>query len=255
MNHHIASSDFMFAMKPPVLSTASDEAESTDPSPSGRDTTNSSLPADSQSAAAAAAAATSNPMQRVPKIRALGKTLGGAFSKINVAKWIDELECDQELADHLDRINNDTADEQERQMIKRQAMEACLQTMKEHLLEFLAENPQATYEEWICNLHPDNINMQLEGLTNTPMIDHRFYVADSDHRLLWNEHLNDLEDTTNMNPVRHFVAARTFAKKPSIVEDANEAAGSSSGDENELIDLENNPKETKRDGVEDLLSL
>ena len=172
-----------------------------------------------------------------------------------------DLESDQDLADHLDRINADTADEQERQMIKRQAMEACLNTMREHLLEFLADHPQATYEEWICQLHPDNINTQLEGLTHTPMIDHRFYVADSDHRLLWNEHLNDLNDETNMTPVRHFVAARTFAKKPSNIVDFSEEASNSNPGEQNLIALDGTTPEakptsgeTQQNAVGDLLS-
>ena len=164
--------------------------------------------------------------KRGTKIKKLGKKIGGALQKINVVKWIEDLEHDQDLADQLNRINTDTVDEQERQAIRRQAMEACMAAMTDHLMEFIHAKPQGSYEEWICQLHPDNINGRLEGLTSTPIIDHRFYVADSDHRLLWNEHLND---TTNnhdgggvvenraMTPVRHYVAARTFGKEGTVV--------------------------------------
>jgi hypothetical protein len=142
------------------------------------------------------------------------RKLGGALNNtLNVAKWINDLEQSQELADQLDRVNGENIDDQERHDICRQAMEACLGNIRQHLLEFLDDHPQATYEEWICELHPDNINDKLEGLTNTPMIDHRFYVKDSDHRLLWNEHLN--------KELRHFVPARSSAAAASTGMDTN----------------------------------
>ena len=50
-----------------------------------------------------------------------------------------------------------------------------------HLESFLHDNPTASYEEWISSLHPDNAEYA-DG-----SIDHRFYVEDSDHRILWNE--------------------------------------------------------------------
>ena len=176
--------------------------------------------------------------KRGTKIKKFGKKIGGALQKINVVKWIEDLEHDQDLADQLDRINTDTADEQERQTIRRQALEACMNAMTDHLMEFIREKPQGSYEEWICQLHPDNINGRLEGLTSTPMIDHRFYVADSDHRLLWNEHLNDtfsvdgddgVGDNRNMTPVRHYVAARTFGNEGGV---ASSGTGGATGGDN-----------------------
>ena len=199
-NHKEVMSDFSFAMKPSEESEGGvGVLEVEGPSPSNNNTDDNNRSHNSP-----------NRRPRAVKIKKLGKKLGGALQKINVVKWIDDLEQDQNLADQLDRVNADTADEQERKDICRQAMEACMNAIGDHLQEFLSEHPQATYEEWICNLHPDNINNRMEGLTQTPMIDHRFYVANSDHRVLWNEHLNDLDDPHNLTPVRHFVAARSF---------------------------------------------
>jgi len=159
-------------------------------------------------------------------IKTIGKKLGGALQKVNVIKWIGDLEQDQHLADELDKVNFENTDEQERYEIRRQAMEACMNAMEEHLLEFLQQHPQGTYEEWICQLHPDNINERMIGLTQTPLIDHRFYVADSDHRRLWNEHLNDdkkktADNNTCLSSGRHFVPARTFQQADTTSSTAN----------------------------------
>jgi len=211
MNHQGVLSDFSFAVKPSSLSSTSDETEG-----------EAGASAEPGAAVAMEHLELDGTQQqqhdhdqqpgsgRKKPLKQIGKKIGGAFSKINIAKWIDDLEQDQQLADQLDRVNADNADEAERQEICRHAMELCLKEMRDHLLEFLSERPLASYEEWISELHPDNINGRSEGLTHTPLIDHRFYVADSDHRILWNEHLNDLDDPTNMTPVRRFVAARSF---------------------------------------------
>eukprot|EP00979_Chaetoceros_neogracilis_P004188 scaffold740_cov246-Chaetoceros_neogracile.AAC.6 len=50
------------------------------------------------------------------------------------------------------------------------------------------ENPDAKYEEWIRELHPDNAEY-----ADAEIIDHRFYAEDSDHRHIWNEHVEHLD--------------------------------------------------------------
>ena len=79
----------------------------------------------------------------------------------------------------MERINRER--EESEAMVEEAAI-LMLEINRQHLQEFLQTNPQATYEEWIQDLHPDNVYE--EG------IDHRFYVHDSDHRLLWNELLD-----------------------------------------------------------------
>ncbi|CAB9514097.1 expressed unknown protein [Seminavis robusta] len=247
MNNQGATADFGFAMKPPELSATSEETEASIQPPPGKPTTAPFEISQGKTMNQAwvdkmqQAATTKSPKRQI-KIKAIGKKLGGALravnNNLNVAKWIDDLEQDQDLADKLDRINDETADEATRKEIVRAATEACLQTMRTHLLEFLDERPQATYEEWICELHPENKNMKMDGLTQIPLIDHRFYVQDSDHRILWNEYLNDLSNPKNLTPVRHFVAARTMLKQPSnLSTTASSNSNTNSGNTAPLISL------------------
>jgi len=96
----------------------------------------------------------------------------------------DRLEKDNDkiLADRLEKLNSENAKEVERKSLCREAQDACLQTLKEHLQDFLHEHPQASYEQWILDVHPENESEHQK-------IDHRFYVEKSDHRELWNDHL------------------------------------------------------------------
>jgi hypothetical protein len=119
-----------------------------------------------------------------------------------MAKWIDDLEHDQEMADRMDRINADNRETQGHLDMKREAEEACFDAIRSHLHEFLEQRPRATYEEWIIDLHPENVFEQDGKL----VLDHRFYVDDSDHRHLWNQHLRDRE----RNITRRYVAAKSL---------------------------------------------
>mmetsp|Transcript_2278 Transcript_2278/g.3286 ORF Transcript_2278/g.3286 Transcript_2278/m.3286 type:complete len:176 (+) Transcript_2278:97-624(+) len=121
--------------------------------------------------------------------------LGSAINRINPAKWIDDLEKDQNLADELEEINYENSQEEERKAICREAQEACLQALREHLESFLDEYPQGLYEDWVKEVHPDNVHHK--------KIDHRFYVEASDHRKLWNYRLEDSNGTV----VRKYVPA------------------------------------------------
>ena len=111
------------------------------------------------------------------------QTVGNVLQKINIGKWIDDLEKDQELADELDRINQENKEEAARLEICRQAEAACFAAMEEHLHSFLAEHPDdgVSYEDWIRDLHPDNVDEE------TNEIDARFLVPDSDHYRLWKQ--------------------------------------------------------------------
>ena len=127
--------------------------------------------------------------ERVKKANNGVKQLGTRLQKFNLAKLISDMEKDQELADKLDRINRDIKDEKESLAMIREAEEACLKAITDHFIEFVATSPNTTYEEWIAELHPENTHegLLLDGMGKE--LDHRFYVEDSDHRLLWNAHL------------------------------------------------------------------
>ena len=97
---------------------------------------------------------------------------------------------DQDLAYHLEELNEHLQEEKERHDIMREAEDACLKTMVDHLQEFLILYPTtATYEQWIEDFHPENTS---EGQLLKEMskeIDLRFYVQESDHRIMWNKHV------------------------------------------------------------------
>jgi len=119
--------------------------------------------------------------------------VGTALQKINLAKLIDEMEQDQELADHLEVINKDTEEEAQRKDLVREAFAKCQAEIEQHLQDFLAQRPDGFYEDWIQDLHPDNVTEEktsTDGITNKH-IDMRFYLVDSDHRMLWNQTVDD----------------------------------------------------------------
>lgn len=137
----------------------------------------------SQSVAAGEKSATPS---RKARLKARLVQVGNTMQKLNLAKLIDDMEHDQELADQLEEINLDIHEEAERKDLVREAISACQAEIESHLEAFLEAHPDATYENWIQDLHPDNV---VEGklLPDFVEVDHRFYVEESDHRLLWNE--------------------------------------------------------------------
>jgi hypothetical protein len=133
------------------------------------------------------------------RVKAGLASIGTALQKINLSKLIDDMEHDQELADKLEVINTETDEEVERKRIVQEALAKCKAEIEDHLSTFLFFHPNASYEEWIEDLHPENIN---EGriLADLKDVDLRFYVEDSDHRLLWNSRVDAARQ----------VAARTY---------------------------------------------
>ena len=94
---------------------------------------------------------------------------------------IDALEKKQELADYMEEMNNENSEEQERKRLCREATAACLKEIHDHCIRYLKQHPDdASYEEWIKECHPENAELGY--------VDHRFYVRDSDHRIIWNSY-------------------------------------------------------------------
>jgi len=97
--------------------------------------------------------------------------------------------------------------ERERKESEAMAQEAATLMMeinRQHLQEFINNavvvgdgGPTATYEQWIAELHPENITAETAAAIH---IDHRFYLPDSDHRRLWNE-VAGQEDGRCLEPV------------------------------------------------------
>jgi hypothetical protein len=135
-------------------------------------------------------------------VKTVAGKVGQQLQKVNIAKWIDDLELDQEVADRMERINANNQEEQKHRDMKREATEACFDAIQSHLDDFLQTHPTASYEKWIEDLHPDNV-LEKGGET---VIDHRFYVDDSDHRHIWNRNLRDRE----RNITRRYVPASSI---------------------------------------------
>lgn len=108
---------------------------------------------------------------------------------------------DETASCRLEHFNREIVEEQERRLMVRDSEMACLVEMSVHLQQFLSQEPTGTYEEWIACLHPENVTLQPKKSTrlfgmgksandNVLVLDHRFYIQDSDHRRLWNEYLD-----------------------------------------------------------------
>mmetsp|Transcript_17228 Transcript_17228/g.32610 ORF Transcript_17228/g.32610 Transcript_17228/m.32610 type:complete len:165 (-) Transcript_17228:14-508(-) len=98
--------------------------------------------------------------------------------------------CNTENDQHsatIDFISKEIIGNQERNELVRKSQSECMKEITDHLFQYLHENPDATYEEWIASLHPDN------AAYTDGRIDHRFYVEESDHRLLWNECMSTMQ--------------------------------------------------------------
>ena len=143
---------------------------------------------------AASSQASSRRQRFAKKLQKVGQTV----QKFNVISLIGEMEKDQELADQLEDVNLDAAEEIMRKDMVRDAVARCQHEIETHLKSFLVSHPHAAYEDWIQDLHPENVQRGriLEDLW---IVDARFYVESSDHRKLWNDRV----------PEKH-VSARSY---------------------------------------------
>lgn len=57
-----------------------------------------------------------------------------------------------------------------------------------HLVAFLKRRPYASFEEWIQELHPENL--RTDPRTGEVKVDHRFYSKRGQHRQRWNCHVD-----------------------------------------------------------------
>lgn len=112
------------------------------------------------------------------------------LSVIRFRQHIAETRQEDILQSNFGRIDRERQDSE---LMVHQAAQLMLDLDRNHLEEFVIKNPSGTYEEWIGELHPDNFH---DGV-----LDHRFYVEDSDHRKLWNDSLS--------GSVREFVPTRS----------------------------------------------
>jgi hypothetical protein len=119
---------------------------------------------------------------------------------------MEEEEARKEIAQY-NRMQEERREMEDMMRLKREAETSCLNATTEHLLGFVRDNPDAKYQQWIEDLHPENAHdgTLLEGMGKT--IDHRFFVEESDHRRIWNDNLFTLLEP-DRSTGRDFVPAR-----------------------------------------------
>ena len=116
---------------------------------------------------------------------------------------------------HKHRLEMERLEEQRQRDIERREEQArqdeammlevnqmLLDVDSQHLQEFLSTDDNkntATYEDWIENLHPENV-VAKAGFGHNKTIDHRFYVHDSDHRGIWNSSLQEGDGRLYVHP-------------------------------------------------------
>jgi hypothetical protein len=117
----------------------------------------------------------------------IGRTILSVPSKIaDKRNGKNVTESKQQYADKVEFICKDILEDQESKQLVRESQSSCMKEVVRHLNTFLGEHIDATYEQWIAALHPDNAEY-MDG-----RIDHRFYVVDSDHRIYWNKVMTEL---------------------------------------------------------------
>ena len=146
--------------------------------------------------------------------------------RLNAMNLDTEDEETQKEIDLYNRRQEEKRDLEEMMKIKQEAEESCLNATRDHLMQFIVENPQGKYNEWIEQLHPENAHTGtlLEGFEKVSRlwswyllqldsshilfktIDHRFFVEQSDHRRMWNENLRTNLDASAEG--RAYVQAR-----------------------------------------------
>ena len=167
--------------------------------------------------------------ERREKVKQGFQKFGSKLQKLNLGRLIDQMEQDQGLADSLEQLNEQMQEEMERRDIQREAEQACMQTMVDHLNEFLQQKPDGTYEEWIQDLHPENVHdgKLLSDLDKE--VDLRFYVEESDHRLLWNERHQNMP--LRLIPARNRMWDDNHSNPPvDLLDSATATAGTATSD-------------------------
>jgi len=98
------------------------------------------------------------------------------------------------VSNQIDQRQDETVrreEDEELYRICREAAEACLRSIIEHLYDFVEDcfNTNAHYyEDWIKELHPENVD--------GGKVDHRFYIKESEHRIIWNDLMEKRQKTS-----------------------------------------------------------
>ncbi len=91
---------------------------------------------------------------------------------------MEKEETKMEIAQH-NRMMKDRREMEAMMKLKKESKESCLSATTKHLLAFVMDNPNAKFDQWIEDLHPENAHdgTLLEGMGKT--INYRFFVKES----------------------------------------------------------------------------
>ncbi|KAL3936976.1 MAG: hypothetical protein SGBAC_007811 [Bacillariaceae sp.] len=129
--------------------------------------------------------------QHTPQARESFRNFGQQL-KTNITQFVDQNQQPQpDLSNQLNTLNARMKEEAERRDVRRVSEEACRNEMRSHLDDFLQKTPKGTYEQWIEDLHPENLSDPQLLKEMDKEVDLRFYVVESDHLILWNEKVQD----------------------------------------------------------------
>lgn len=90
---------------------------------------------------------------------------------------------------------------------KQASRAACLDEIRLHLDGFAMRQPAASYEDWIAELHPESLR---SGDGFSPSIDYRYYLEDSDHRVIWNSKVGAWASVPARDPSLEAAMASAF---------------------------------------------
>ena len=95
-------------------------------------------------------------------------------------EFVNYIHQQDAIITYLDTIHNELENDKLSKQMSMNSIAACLESIHEHCIDFLREKRGASYEEWIREFHPESVCL------SSGCLDHRFYVIDSDHRIIWN---------------------------------------------------------------------
>lgn len=101
-------------------------------------------------------------------------------------------------------FEDDDAELAQMERMRRDTCAACMLEVEIHLDKFLRSRGDGTYEQWIGELHPENVRTDVRR-PGEKTLDHRFYIEGSDHRRLWN---------SRVYPMRRIAPRKTQLEAP-----------------------------------------
>ena len=108
------------------------------------------------------------------------EAVGKALQRINIGKWIRDLEHQQEFSNtlnHMKRRNH--AEEACLERSRRKQFDDGREAIQAHLISFLEDFPQGSYRDWIRNLQ--QVKEDKEPYTFKKTLD----LSENDRLLLW----------------------------------------------------------------------